>query len=392
MRDPESAPSVFISCGQYTEAEKRLGRALASIVSSRTQATGYFAENQSSLAGVTEHILRALDNASGFVAVMHRRGAVRFTEDGQPFYRASVWVEQEIAIAAYLVQVVGRDIPVQLYVQHGIEVEGLRDNVLLHATSFEDDREVEEHFEGHVSRIFPVQTLRPIESEPNLASPLGDKGYPLVNLIPAGTNPDFTFGMQIWPKSYALKARYFDADDEDLIRAAEAFSRGTTGSLHTTLSLRTITDGVILSTPATGEKRPDGAIRQPDQQIQIDSDGDMTIRFVQDDNNPYWQLLALLGTAYLLTTRIYPSLGLEAAIRYRIEIRLHAGRERQQPVLPGYATFSDEASLDSKTFVDAFTDAVLSVLRSGGVSFARGEIQDTLRRFSQSELTPYTPT
>ena len=52
---------VFISCGQYRQEEIRLGKALAQAVNELTPFEGYFAENQSSLEGLSQNILGALN-------------------------------------------------------------------------------------------------------------------------------------------------------------------------------------------------------------------------------------------------------------------------------------------------------------------------------------------
>ena len=131
---------VFISCGQYREQEIALGSALAETVSELTAFEGYFAQNQTSLDGLSQHIFRALSQASGFVAVMHHRGEVE-TPTGRQV-RASVWIEQEIAIAAFLRQAADRDLPVVVYIQKGIHREGVRDHLLLGAVEFETEAEV----------------------------------------------------------------------------------------------------------------------------------------------------------------------------------------------------------------------------------------------------------
>jgi hypothetical protein len=92
---------VFISCGQYTEAERATGRRLAALVEQYTDYGGYFAQNQQSLDGLSNNILKALYRASGMAVVMHKRGLVA-SSSGEEFYRGSVWVEQETAIAAFL--------------------------------------------------------------------------------------------------------------------------------------------------------------------------------------------------------------------------------------------------------------------------------------------------
>jgi hypothetical protein len=66
------APLVFISCGQYSEQEKKLGKAVTIVKGLGFDP--YFAENQSSLKGLHENILSKLNECSGFIAVVHPRG------------------------------------------------------------------------------------------------------------------------------------------------------------------------------------------------------------------------------------------------------------------------------------------------------------------------------
>lgn len=100
--------------------------------------------------GVSDHILKALDRAAGFIAVMHHRGEVR-TPHGSHI-RASVWVEQEIAIAAFLVQAQEHALPAVTYVQDGIRLEGLREKIILNPVTFKDDREVTDDIRRKVTK------------------------------------------------------------------------------------------------------------------------------------------------------------------------------------------------------------------------------------------------
>ena len=67
---------VFISCGQVTEEEKALGRAIVHLVEELTPYKGYLAQNQSTLDGLTENILTALNGCIGLIIVMHPHGRV----------------------------------------------------------------------------------------------------------------------------------------------------------------------------------------------------------------------------------------------------------------------------------------------------------------------------
>jgi hypothetical protein len=137
-------PLIFVSCGQSTPTERQLGQAIAKLVEQKTGCTAYFAENQTSLEGVTENILRRLNDAVGFIAIMHPRGDVTNPRDrSEPAsVRASVWVEQEIAIAAFISQALDRPMQVRSYVHESIKREGLRDKLHLNPVHFQDDSEI----------------------------------------------------------------------------------------------------------------------------------------------------------------------------------------------------------------------------------------------------------
>jgi len=139
-----SGPLVFVSCGQSTLEERRLGKKIADLVERETGCEAYFAENQQNLEGVTENILKKLHDALGFIAIMHPRGDVANPRNPteSPWVRGSVWIEQEIAISAFISQALQRPIRVLLYVHESIRREGLRDKLHLNPVSFRDDAEI----------------------------------------------------------------------------------------------------------------------------------------------------------------------------------------------------------------------------------------------------------
>jgi len=140
----QAEPLIFVSCGQSTAAERKLGQAIADLVEKETGCRAYFAENQNTLEGVTENILKRLRIASGFIAIMHPRGNVTnpSSTSGQSWVRGSVWVEQEIAIAAFISQALEKPMRVRAYVHESILREGLRDKLHLNPKSFQDDSEI----------------------------------------------------------------------------------------------------------------------------------------------------------------------------------------------------------------------------------------------------------
>ncbi len=104
----------------------------------------YFAEYQTSLEGLTKNILGALNESVGLIAVLHPRGSVTYP-GGNGRTRGSVWIEQEIAIAAFISQIVGRNLNTAAYVHESVVREGMRDQLLLNPRKFKSNSDVLDH-------------------------------------------------------------------------------------------------------------------------------------------------------------------------------------------------------------------------------------------------------
>ena len=130
---------VFISCGQRSQDEVSLGQVIAQLIDENAGLEGYFAKDQQSLDGVTRNIFQSIYNSAAFIAVMHRRDRL---PTGEEVYRGSVWVEQEIAIAAFLVQVLGVQMPNRVFIQSGVQREGIRGFIMLNEIEFDSNDEV----------------------------------------------------------------------------------------------------------------------------------------------------------------------------------------------------------------------------------------------------------
>lgn len=151
-------PVVFVSCGQYTEAEKGLGKDICTLIRKLCpDVEPYFAENQSSVEGLSNHILMSLFRSSGFICIMHRRGELK-TPASKTITRGSVWVEQEIAIAAFMNHALGRSIPIFFYKQAGVSVEGIRSVLLMNPlVEFTSESQVLED----LKTILPLTVFKP---------------------------------------------------------------------------------------------------------------------------------------------------------------------------------------------------------------------------------------
>jgi hypothetical protein len=140
-RTQSTGDLIFISCGQFTKAERALGREVSKLVDDLTPYDAYFADTQASLAALTENILSKLNQCAGLIAIMHPRGEVVF-QDGSRHIRGSVWIEQEIGIAAFITQVLKKPMNVAAFIHQTIKREGMRDQLHLNPVFFEQDRDV----------------------------------------------------------------------------------------------------------------------------------------------------------------------------------------------------------------------------------------------------------
>ncbi len=156
--------TVFISCGQWSEEEKQLGKDICELVkANRPDLDAYFAENQSTTESLSSNILNALYRAAAFICVMHKRGSVT-ASDGSQRTRASVWIEQEIAILAFMQHVLNRPVPVFLFQEKGISLEGIRSLLQLNPYTFEKREDVLERLRARLS-IDPIDAIRPFTVE-----------------------------------------------------------------------------------------------------------------------------------------------------------------------------------------------------------------------------------
>ena len=169
--------TIFISCGQFTDAEKRLGKQISSMVKSLTGLTPFFAENVQDLNGLDTNILEALRNCVAFITVLHPRGQIE-RPDGSVLVRASVWIEQEVAIATYIRRVEKRELPIIAFKHKSVGLEGIRGLLHLNPIEFTDESEV---LVALPERLAEWRSLRSSGIELQLASNVGrqDSGHPI---------------------------------------------------------------------------------------------------------------------------------------------------------------------------------------------------------------------
>jgi hypothetical protein len=163
-------PLIFISCGQFTPAEKILGKSIYAMVEGLGMQP-FFAEQVQDLKGLNENILDHLRDCAGFITVLHPRGTIS-RPDGPDHTRASVWIEQEIAITAYIQHVEKRQLPVIAFIHKSVGREGIRDLLHLNPITFTDEMEV---LAALPARLQAWRTLKSTGIVPQIKSSLATR-------------------------------------------------------------------------------------------------------------------------------------------------------------------------------------------------------------------------
>jgi hypothetical protein len=132
---------IFVSCGQETHEEISLGREIIKVIGDHKGMKGFFAQDVHSPADLNGAVFGALRTCDGFFAVMHKRGGVTY-RDYPVIHRSSVWIQQEIAIIAYRSFLQGRHVPVRVFQEKGILLEGIMKTSIVNSIVFRQNDEV----------------------------------------------------------------------------------------------------------------------------------------------------------------------------------------------------------------------------------------------------------
>jgi hypothetical protein len=116
-------------------------QSILELVRELTPLTPFFAAEVQSVNALATEIFQNLMNAAGFICVMHRRGEVHVA-GSLVGTRGSVFIEQEIAIASFIHQVLDQRLSVAAFVEEGVSLEGVREHIPFNPESFGSNEEV----------------------------------------------------------------------------------------------------------------------------------------------------------------------------------------------------------------------------------------------------------
>ena len=150
---------IFVSCGQQSSEEKKLGTSVKQLVDSKAGYKAYFTEYVQSLDAVAKNIFDGLRRCSGLISFLHERGLVT-TKNGKKWgYRSSVWVNQEIAILAYRKQFEGVEIPILVFKDKKVRLEGAMTSLIVNPIPMKSESEILKEIELWLNATnFPLST------------------------------------------------------------------------------------------------------------------------------------------------------------------------------------------------------------------------------------------
>jgi len=175
---------IFISCGQETDEELRLGKDIKALVE-RDGMEGFLAQTVHSADELNRAVFGAIQNCGGFCAVLHRRGEISYGKYA-PTQRSSVWIQQEIALLMYRRFLEDRTIPIRVFSQKGILLEGVMKYSIANPIEFEKKGEVLEGvstwLKGSEFEIDPIIASREKLFQRRIKA-LNDEDWSLLDLI-----------------------------------------------------------------------------------------------------------------------------------------------------------------------------------------------------------------
>ncbi|MFA6129848.1 MAG: hypothetical protein WC731_02565 [Candidatus Omnitrophota bacterium] len=131
---------IFVSCGQNTPDEIRIGQAIKNTIDNTAGFEGFFAEGEQNLTPANTHIFEALRCCSGAVLLFHDRGEIIDSSGKSRRHYSSLWVNQEFAILAYRKHFEGVDIPIITFADKSVnKMEGVAKGAIVNPQPLLDE-------------------------------------------------------------------------------------------------------------------------------------------------------------------------------------------------------------------------------------------------------------
>jgi len=147
---------VFVSCGQQTTEEKKLGNRICELVNAASGFQAYYAEDVHNLEALTNNIFKHLQECSALIAVLHNRGVVSEAAASNPRVTSSMWINQEVAVLAFRQFVESTGFPILIFKQKSVSLEGTLASLIANPIEFETNELIESMIQNWlVEQTFP---------------------------------------------------------------------------------------------------------------------------------------------------------------------------------------------------------------------------------------------
>ncbi len=140
MREDVAERVVFVSCGQLTAPEVKLGRDVAAIIAGHGM-RAFFAQDVHSTGDLNSEVFKAIQTCDAFLGILQKRGVVTFGTYA-PVERGSVWIQQEIATFCYRMFLEGRSLPIRIFSERGLRREGVMEIAVVNPIEFDGPDEI----------------------------------------------------------------------------------------------------------------------------------------------------------------------------------------------------------------------------------------------------------
>jgi len=237
-----------------------------------------------------------------------------------------------------------------------------------------------------------IDALRTRGQEAPPGSPLGQKPHPQIWIGPGNTTADLSFGIRVAPQDYARQRVILDPEDDQALADIVDEGRGQHRAFFRNLPGHTLLDGIHFyegPQPSWIEQSTTGSVtRFAPEQVSIDSDGEITLRFLQNDQRPLFQYLAALAAAYLITQGVFFHFKLAPFANVYVRLQLDERRLADQHglVLPQY--YEDRLTVDLavESFTEAFLLTTVRMLRATGATQTTEFVRELLERFERDNV------
>lgn len=241
-------------------------------------------------------------------------------------------------------------------------------------------------------RLSEIDALRARGHSPPSVSPLGQKPHPAIPLMASPPGAENGFVLHIRPDTYPSERLVLDADDDYAFTDIVAEAGGARGALFGPLHGHTNADGIHFYAgdqphwQGTDPHSLTSATQFAPEQITIDSDGEIALRFLQNDNKPIFQFYTALGAGYILAQKVFYRLELSPFARASIMFRLDGRRLKESPVLPNYYHDSTLLDLAVESYTEAFIATTLRMYRTTDIHMAAKDTREELERFESDHI------